>query len=242
MKRHWIWSGCAILALAVGCTQSSTLEDMQKAAENRMDEATEAVEKATEDAVTKVEEAGAEAKTGLEEGTAAIEGAVKEGKAAIEGATEEGKAAVEGAAADAKAGLEGSLGDLSALKVGDVEVGKECSAIAEKLKTTLASIKDVETAKEALPNLEEVNLGLDKLTGLVEQIPEAVRPALATMIKTHSAKLTESIQRVVSIEGVGEIVKPVLDQIVAKLEKVTGGAAPAEPAAGEAPAEAAPAP
>lgn len=238
MKRLWMWSGCAILALAVGCTQSATMEDMQQAAENRMDEATGAVEAATDEAMAKVGEAGEDAKTGLE-------GAVEEGKAAIEGAVEEGKAAVEGAAADAKAGLEGlgdlGLGDLSALKVGDVEVGKECSALATKLSTTLAGIKDVETAKEALPKLEEVNLGFDKLTALVDQIPANVKPALATMIKAHSAQLSATIQKVVSIEGVGEIVKPVLDQIVAKLEKVSGGAAPSEPAA-EPAAEPAPAP
>ena len=41
--------------------------------------------------------------------------------------------------------------------------------------------------------------------------------------------------RAVAIEGVGEIVKPVLDQIVAKLDKVGGGEAAAKPGPAPAP-------
>ena len=46
------------------------------------------------------------------------------------------------------------------------------------------------------------------------------------MIKTHAATITEMVKKVVGIEGVGEILKPVLDQIVAKLNTVSGEGAP----------------
>jgi hypothetical protein len=219
MKCQWWVSGLVVLALATGCNTDKTLEDMQAAAENKANEMAAEVEKAGEEAMAEVKEAGEEA------------------KANVEGAGEEVKAAVEGAGEDAKSDLEKALGslDLSALKIGDVEVGKEATTLADTLTSTLGEIKDVESAKAALPKLEEVNLGLDKIVGLVDQIPEAARPALAGLLKTHSAKITDTISKVVAIEGVGEIVKPVLDQIVAKLEKVSGGEAAAKPEPAPAP-------
>ena len=210
MKCNW-WLCGLVVALAVGC--DTTMEDMKKAAEIK---ANEAAAQAAADAKATVDEAAAE-------GVAKVEQASEEGKAAVEGATEEGKAALEGAAID-----------LSALKIGDIDLTKEAGSIADSLKTTLGEIKDVESAKAALPKLEEVNLNLDKLVGLVDQIPEAVRPALASALKANRAKLEETIEKVVAIEGVGEIVKPVLDQIVAKLDKV-GGAAAAKPEPAPAP-------
>jgi hypothetical protein len=219
MKCHWWVSGLAVLALAAGCNTDKTLEDMQAAAENKANQMAAEVEKAGEEAMAEVKEAGEEA------------------KANVEGTGEDVKAAVEGAGEDAKSDLEKALGslDLSALKIGDVEVGKEAGTLAETLTSTLGEIKDVESAQAALPKLEEVNLNLDELVGLVDQIPEAIRPALASTFKTHRAKLQESIEKVVTIEGVGEIIKPVLDQIAAKLDKVGGGEAAATPEPAPAP-------
>jgi len=212
MKRNWWLSGLVIVALAVGC--DTTMEDMQKAAEIK---ANEAAAQAAAEAQAAVDKATAEA-------IAKVEQASEEGKAAVEGATKEGKAAVEGAAID-----------LSSLKIGDLDLTKEAGSVADALSTTLSEIKDVDSAKAALPKLDEVNLGLDTLVGLVDQIPEAIRPALASAFKTNRAKLQETIEKVVAIEGVGEIVKPVLDQIVAKLDKLSGGEAPAKPEPAPAP-------
>ena len=202
MKRFWWVSGLVVLALAVGCDQAA--QDIQKAADD-------AAAQAAADAKATVEQAGAEA------------------KADIEAAGAEATDAVEGAGAEAKAAVEGAVADLASLKVGDVDVAKEATSLADTLKATLSQIKDVDSAKAALPKLEEVNLGLDKLVGLVDKIPEAARPALASMLQTHSAKIMEMIQKVGMIEGVGPIVEPVLEQIVAKLSKVSGGATAAEP-------------
>jgi hypothetical protein len=201
MKGNWWLCGLVVL-LAVGCDKA--IQDVQKAAEDSRNQA------------------AADAKARLDEETA-------QAIAKVNQAAEEKKAEIAGATEEAKATLEGAFGDLSALKIGDVDLSKEAGSIADTLSTTLDEIKDVDSAKAALPKLEEVNLGLDKLVGLVDQIPETIRPALASAFKTHRAKLQETIEKVVAIEGVGEIVKPVLDQIVAKLDKVGGGEAAAKP-------------
>jgi hypothetical protein len=183
-----------------------------------------------------MEKAAAEMEKAAAETVAEIEEAAKEGVDKVEEATEEGTAAVENKAENAKISIEDKLGGLEGLDLGNVDPTKQLSSLADGLNKTLEGITDVESAKAALPKLEEASLGLDKALGLLEKIPEAVRPALAAQLKTHTATITETIQKVVAIEGVGEVVKPVLDQIVAKLEKVSGGEAPAEPAVEPAPA------
>jgi hypothetical protein len=206
MIRHWWWSGCVVAALCAGCGQA--IQDAQKAAEDSAAE----MEKAAAEMAAEVENAGQEA------------------VAEVEQAAEEGKAAVENTAEDAKSSIEDALGGVEGLDLSNVDPTKQLNSLADGLNKTLEGITDVESAKAALPKLEEANLGLDKALGLLEKIPEAVRPALAAQLKTHTATITETIQKVVAIEGVGEIVKPVLDQIVAKLERVSSSEAAVEPA------------
>jgi phage-related minor tail protein len=137
--------------------------------------------------------------------------------------------AAQAAGTQAQAAVEGAATDLSSLKVGDVDLGKDLSSLLEGLNGTLGEVKDVETAQTALPKLEEASLGLDKLLGFVDQLPEVAKPVLASLLKTHTATITQSVQKVVGIEGVGAILKPVLDQIVAKLNNAGGGEAAAAP-------------
>jgi hypothetical protein len=179
---------------------------------------------AVEDAQRALEEQAAEAKAAAEKATA-------EAAANAERIGGEAAAAVEGAAGEATAAVEGGLADAANLKVGDVDLGKDLTSLLDGLKSTLGEVKDVETAKAALPKLEEANLNLDKLVGLVDQLPAAARPALAALLKTHSATITQTVTKITGIEGVGEILKPILEQIAAKLAKAAGTeAAPAEPA------------
>jgi hypothetical protein len=205
MKRLWIWSGCALLALA-GCEQAA--QDITKAMEEEANKVAEAANKAGEEAAATVEKTG-----------------------------EDAAAAVAGAGEDTAAAIGGAVGDLANLKVGDVDLGTDLTAFADNLKTTLAGVTDVDTAKAALPKLEEANLGLDKLIGLVDQLPATAKPALAALLKNQATAITEAVQRVVGIEGVGEVLKPILDQMAAKLAKAAGAeAAAAEPATEPAPA------
>jgi hypothetical protein len=148
-------------------------------------------------------------------------GAVEEAQKAAEKAAADVKASAQDASQKTKAAVEGAVADVASLKVGDIDLGKDLGSLLTGLQSTLGEVKDEATAKTALPKLEEANLGLDKLLGLVDQIPAAARPALASLLKTHSTAITDAVKKVVGIEGVGAILQPVLDQIVAKLNKAS---------------------
>jgi hypothetical protein len=206
MKNCWTWIGCVVVALLAGCDTS--VEDAKKAAEK---------------AAAEVEAKAAEAKVELEQASEkAKEDLAKAGEATqaeIAKVGEEAKASVEAAA--------------ESLKIGDLDLGKDFQTAFDGLKSTLDGVTNAETAQAALPKLDAANLKLDSLLGFVDQIPAAARPTLAKLLKTHSTTLTEQIQKITAIEGVGPILKPVLDQIVMKLEKATATAeaqpAPAAP-------------
>jgi len=140
---------------------------------------------------------------------------------AAEATAADATAAAKKAGQEATATVSGAVADAANLKVGNVDLGKDLGALVAGLQSTLGEVKDEATAKTALPKLEEANLGLDKLLGLVDQVPAAARPALASLIKTHSTAITDAVKKVVGIEGVGAILQPVLDQIVAKLNKAS---------------------
>jgi enamine deaminase RidA (YjgF/YER057c/UK114 family) len=156
---------------------------------------------------------------------AAMQQAQTQAMEAVEKAGKEATAVVKDASVDAKAALASAAAEIGNLKVGDVELGKELSTLVDRAKGALGDVKDAASAKAAVPKLDEVNIGLDKLVALLDQLPAAAKPALAAFIKSHTGTINESAQKVAGIPGVGEILKPVLDQIVAKLNKFGGGEA-----------------
>jgi hypothetical protein len=211
MKRVWMLGVCVVLATFVGCEQGA--KDLVQQAEKAADDA-------AADAQAKIEAAEAEAK-------ATIEKTEADAKAAVEEAGKEAQATVERA-------TEGSaLPDLAGLNVGGLDLGKDVTSVIDGLKGTLEGVKNVDSAKEALPKLEEANLKLDGLLGALDQIPAAARPVVANLIKSGKTSIVAAVERVVGIEGVGDILKPVLDQIVDKLNKAEATAAEATTPAAE---------
>jgi hypothetical protein len=168
-----------------------------------------------------------EAKKAAEKAAAEVEAKAAEAKAEVEKAGEQAKAEVAKVGEEAKASVEAAA---ESLKIGDLDLGKDFQTAFDGLKSTLEGVTNAESAQAALPKLDAANLKLDSLLGFVDQIPAAARPTLAKLLKTHSATLTDQIQKITAIEGVGPILKPVLDQIVMKLEKATASVEAAEPA------------
>jgi hypothetical protein len=83
--------------------------------------------------------------------------------------------------------------------------------------TTFSGITDVDSAKAAVPKLEDMNTQLDSLGEMFGALPAASRPALAKTIESATSKLEEERQRIEGIPGVGDIVKSILDRIFEKL-------------------------
>jgi hypothetical protein len=78
----------------------------------------------------------------------------------------------------------------------------------------LDGIKDADTAKAALPGLEELEGSLGGLIGSVKDLPEAARPFFNQMVAGSQKAIADKVTSVLGLPGVEEILKPVLDKII----------------------------
>jgi hypothetical protein len=104
------------------------------------------------------------------------------------------------------------------LVVGDVNLGQEVTGALASATTTLNGVTDAASAQAALPKLTEVNDKLDQLGGLVGQLPAEGKTALAALINGALPDLEALIAKVGEIPGVGTVIKPAADAMVAKLK------------------------
>jgi hypothetical protein len=103
------------------------------------------------------------------------------------------------------------------LVVGDVNLGQEVTGAVENATTALNGITDAASAEAALPKLSEIDANLDRLGGLVGQLPAEGKSALAALINGALPELEALIAKVSEIPGVAEVIKPTADAMVEKL-------------------------
>jgi hypothetical protein len=104
------------------------------------------------------------------------------------------------------------------LVVGDVNLGQEVTSAVEDATSALNGITDAASAEAALPELSELDGNLDRLGGLVGQLPAEGKSALAALINGALPELEALIAKVSEIPGVAEVIKPTADAMVAKLK------------------------
>lgn len=108
----------------------------------------------------------------------------------------------------------GSLSNLSGMP--DLE------GIFGSVGKTFEKITDVESAKAALPELESANNKLQGLSSGFAAMPEAIRTKIAEVIQGTLPDLQGTIDKVLAIPGVSEILKPIVDQIMEKVAALKG--------------------
>jgi len=154
---------------------------------------------------------GDTARTGPAAGNKALEEAAGAAKDMATKAADTVKETVEkgkDAAANAADNLDELLGDAGlALK------GKFTDYFSG-LTGALDGIKDADTAKAALPQLEEMEGSLGGLLGSIKDLPEAARPFFNEMVAGSQKAVADKVTSVLGLPGVEEILKPVLDKII----------------------------
>ena len=93
----------------------------------------------------------------------------------------------------------------------------------DSLGGALDGITDVDTAKAAIPSLEKMGTEFDTLSGLFNKLPEAARGGLSGLIESGQKTLTEKSEKVLGIPGVSELLKPILDGLLAKVVEMLKG-------------------
>lgn len=90
-------------------------------------------------------------------------------------------------------------------------------SVANSATQTLGTIQDAASADLALPKLREMNAKLDGLKALWDKIPATARAPIAAVAKSAGASLTPVLDKVTAIPEVGPKIKPIADEMLAKL-------------------------
>ena len=107
------------------------------------------------------------------------------------------------------------------LMVGGTDLGKQVTDSISGLRTTLTSVTDTASAQAALPRLRELTAQIDKASAMAGQMSDAQRKSLAGLVSPFMSALNQQFDRVLAIPGIGEIIKPTIDMLRAKLSMLT---------------------
>jgi len=101
--------------------------------------------------------------------------------------------------------------------VGGVDIGKQLSDNLGNLRTSLSGITDVESARAAVPKLQEATTAIEKVNGMVPQLSAEQRVSIFGMVTPAMAAINQLFDKVLAIPGVGAVLKPTVDNLKVKL-------------------------
>lgn len=102
------------------------------------------------------------------------------------------------------------------IMVGTVDVGSQVASVIDELRTSLDGIKDVASARAALPKLNDVAVQLQRVQGMA--MPAESKKALAGLAAAGLKTLEPMFTSVLAHPGVSPIAKPVIDTVKARLD------------------------
>jgi hypothetical protein len=108
-----------------------------------------------------------------------------------------------------------------ALTVDGVDVGAQVTSAMDNLKTSLQGVTDSASAQTALPKLQEADAQLTKVNDLIAKLSPEQKKALASLVAAALPTLNQLFDKVLALPGVGDIAKPVIDGVKAKLEAMS---------------------
>ena len=101
-------------------------------------------------------------------------------------------------------------------------LGTDLTGMFDNAKGTLEGITDAGSATAALPQLNELSDQLGGLTDMVGKVPETARGPLSGIISSGLESVTPVIEKVRGIPGVGEVIDPVIEPAIEKLQGFAG--------------------
>jgi Bacterial protein of unknown function (DUF937) len=106
---------------------------------------------------------------------------------------------------------------VQSLTVGGLDLGKQVTDSVSGLRTTLGDITDAASAQAALPKLQAATAQIDKVSGMIGQLSDGQRKALAGLVNPATSTLNQLFDKVMAIPGVAQVIKPTIDAMKAKL-------------------------
>ncbi len=101
--------------------------------------------------------------------------------------------------------------------VAGIDIGRPIAAALSTVKTSLDAITDGPTAENELPRLMAASNQLDSVEDSVDSLSDAGHAQLREMLAVALPGIQDGCDRVLDIDGASAVVKPVLDDILARL-------------------------
>jgi hypothetical protein len=98
------------------------------------------------------------------------------------------------------------------------QFSKNLTSVYTSATEALTKVKDPESAKAALPQLDDLRTKLDGLKTSWDKVPAPARSSITAITDANIAKLKKLIEPLMANPKIKELLQPVLDQIVARLE------------------------
>jgi len=105
--------------------------------------------------------------------------------------------------------------------IGGLDIGKQVTDNITSLRTTLDGVTDAASAQTALPKLREVAAQIDKVDAMIGQLSPEQRKLLSGLVNPLMPTLNQLFDKVLSIPGVAELLKPTIDALRGKLAVLT---------------------
>jgi hypothetical protein len=107
------------------------------------------------------------------------------------------------------------------LTVAGLDLGKQITDSVSSVRTALHGITDVASAQTVLPRLQEATAQIDKVGSMAGQLSAEQRAALAGTVSPILASLNQLFDKVLALPGVAEVLKPAIDNLRAKLVRLS---------------------
>ena len=104
--------------------------------------------------------------------------------------------------------------------IAKTDVGKLIVNILEETKGSISGVRDAATAQAALPRIQDVSSRLEKLNTQAAALNPDARRALATWVTSQHGLIRTAITNTLGIPGVSALLKPVLEQVLARIDSL----------------------
>ena len=91
------------------------------------------------------------------------------------------------------------------------------AGVFDVVRTSLSGVRDADSAKAALPRLQDAVAQVGKINTMAGQLPPDAKKAVAGYLGQSIPTISPLIDSVLKIPGVSALLKPVLDQIMGPL-------------------------
>lgn len=100
-----------------------------------------------------------------------------------------------------------------------INVTNELRNNLSSITQSLSGIKDIESAKAALPAIDAANTSIAKMTNMRDAVPAPAKGAIANLISSALPQLQVLSDKANAIPGVGDVINPALNVLAENLKK-----------------------